>query len=62
SENSWVVDSGATDHMSKSPKNLINFLTADNICLVLAANDQPISVSGKGSIDFLTLKFPAMSW
>ncbi|KAM7531655.1 hypothetical protein LguiB_035065 [Lonicera macranthoides] len=50
SNNTWVIDSGATDHMTSNSK-IVTPLTPSSQTFVSTANGAPVPVVGKGSIN-----------
>ncbi|PKU82965.1 hypothetical protein MA16_Dca021360 [Dendrobium catenatum] len=55
----WIIDSGATDHMTHSPTHLINYTPCPNNKKIITADDSLTTVAGQGDIilsPLLTLK------
>ncbi|MFV0960796.1 hypothetical protein QML37_31290, partial [Klebsiella pneumoniae] len=52
SRNEWILDSGASDHLSKESNELHSYNRCNSSKPVLALNGHPIKVQGRGRIDF----------
>ena len=50
--NSWIIDSGATDHMANSPSSVFNFAPNLNRRNISVANGSTVPVLGNGKINF----------
>ena len=50
----WVVDSGATDHVSNKLANIHNFKSCLNSSCVSVANGKDVPIKGKGKIRLLS--------
>jgi CRISPR/Cas system CMR-associated protein Cmr3 (group 5 of RAMP superfamily) len=46
----WVLDSGATDHMTENKNLLHNFVSSNTIQYVIVANGDKMKILGFGSI------------
>jgi hypothetical protein len=52
-KNKWIVDSGATDHMTCEPKQLQNFTKLKEPQYVTVANGNKTKILGTGTTNFL---------
>ena len=61
--NTWVIDLGATDHMTSNP-SLLNSLISLSVKSVQVANGTPMPISGSGSVSIsstLSLAFALLA-
>ncbi|MFV0960710.1 hypothetical protein QML37_30345, partial [Klebsiella pneumoniae] len=52
SNDEWIIDSGATDHMAMSHNGIHSFMNSYRSSNVAAANGSPIAVKGSGKVNF----------
>ena len=51
SKNAWILDSGATDHMTFNPSLISSYTSSEKNCYVTAANGSYARIDGSGSVN-----------
>jgi hypothetical protein len=54
----WILDSGATDHITENKKLINNLINWDTTQFVTVANGDKMKIIGSSSIDLFSKKIP----